>query len=66
MTTSPQDDLTAERAAAIFNINDRVRVKGTRYVRKIESSMRDVKGGVKLNKPVNGMCYWNVLDLKLL
>lgn len=43
-----------QRAEAALNINDRVRVSGTRYVRVIESFLPDVDGGVKLNKPVNG------------
>ena len=55
-----------QRAEAALNINDRVRVSGTRYVRVIESFLPDVDGGVKLNKPVNGFLYWNVRDLRRL
>jgi hypothetical protein len=44
---------------------DVVRLKGFKRRAVIEIMLSDIEGGVKLDRPLNGFRYWNVLDLVL-
>jgi hypothetical protein len=50
-----------ERELRGFKIGDRVRVVGFQEVATIVSTYRDIPGGVRLDRPFDGMFYsWNV------
>ena len=44
-------------------VGDKVRVKGYRQCAVVAQLYTDIKGGVKLDRLVDGFCSWNVKDL---
>lgn len=46
-----------------MKVGDKVRVRGDRHVAVIESEYTDIKGGVRLDREIQGFHSWNKKDL---
>ena len=48
-----------------MRIGDTVRLKGKKRMAKIVALLSpEIKGGIRLDKPLGGYHYWNVLDIE--